>query len=103
MPTFRYTEELYAVQGAFLDEITKGEKLRPRFVGANTSFRTTPIARRGSSSIAPTTLPVVTCDVPTDTEVEIGLKMGAEDGHKFWLGQLNLTARSPSRVRWART
>lgn len=67
MPMFRYTEELYAVQGAFFDEVTKGEKLRPRLVGANTSFRTIPIARRESSSAAPTP-PVVTCDVPADTE-----------------------------------
>jgi hypothetical protein len=98
MPTFKDSAELYAVQGAFLDAVTKEPDLRAKFVGANTSFLvnyTDPEARILVDCTQDP--PVVTTGVPADTKAEIGLRMGADEGHKFWLGQLNMTAAMARR------
>ena len=98
MPTFKDSAELYAVQGAFLDAVTKDPDLRAKFVGANTSFLvnyTDPDARILVDCTQDP--PVVTTDVPADTKAEIALRMGADEGHKFWLGQLNMTAAMARR------
>ena len=98
MRTFKDSAEVYAVQGAFLDAVTKDPELRPRFVGANTSFLvnyTDPDARILVDCTQDP--PKVTTDVPPDTTAEIGLRMGADEGHKFWLGQLNMTAAMARR------
>jgi SCP-2 sterol transfer family len=98
MSTFKDTAEVYAVQGAFLDAVTKDPQLRAKFVGANTSFLvnyTDPEARILVDCTQDP--PVVTTGVPADTQAEIGLRMGADEGHKFWLGQLNMTAAMARR------
>jgi hypothetical protein len=98
MPTFKDTDEVYAVQGTFLDQVTKDEVLRPKFVGANTSFLvhyTEPDALILVDCTQDP--PVVTTGVPADTKAEIALTMGADEGHQFWLGRLNMTAAMARR------
>src|SRR2546423_6555073 len=98
MATFKDTHEVYAVQGGFLDWITKDEILRPKFVKANTSFMVNysdPEARILVDCTQDP--PVVVCDPPADTAAEIDLKMGADEGHAFWQGKLNLTAAMARR------
>ena len=98
MTTFKDTAEVYAIQGGFLDWITKDAVLGPKFVGSNTSFLV-------SYSDPPARIlvdctqdpPVVTCDPPPDVTAEIGLSMGADEGHKFWQGKLNLTSAMARR------
>src|SRR2546423_15164997 len=93
MATFKDTHEVYAVQGGFLDWITKDEILRPKFVKANTSFMVNysdPAARILVDCTQDP--PVVACDPPADTAAEIDLKMGADEGHPFWQGKPNLPA-----------
>jgi hypothetical protein len=98
MTTFKDTDEVYAIQGRFLDEITHSPDLGPRFVAAQTSFMVNysdPDAR----ILVDCTLdpPVVICNPPAGTDAEIGLNMGADEGHKFWLGKLNLTSAMARR------
>jgi len=98
MTTFKDTAELYAIQGGFLDWITKDPALRPKFVGSNTSFLVSysdPSARILVDCTQDP--PVVTCDPPTDVTAEIGLSMGADEGHRFWQGKLNLTSAMARR------
>jgi hypothetical protein len=98
MPTFKDTEELYAVQGVFLDEVTKDPDLKAKFVNANTSFLVHYTEPEALILVDCTQdPPVVTTGVPADTKAEIGLRMGADEGHKFWLGQLNMTAAMARR------
>ena len=98
MSAFKDTDEVYAVQGAFLDWITKDELLRPKFVKANTSFMVNysdPAARILVDCTQDP--PVVACDPPADAAAEIDLNMGADEGHAFWQGKLNLTAAMARR------
>jgi hypothetical protein len=98
MTTFKDTDEVYAIQGAFLDWITKDDALRPRFVSANTSFMVNyrdPDARILVDCTQDP--PVVTCNPPAGSTAEIDLNMGADEGHQFWQGKLNLTAAMARR------
>jgi len=98
MTTFKDTAEVYAIQGGFLDWITKDELLRPKFVGSNTSFLVNysdPPARILVDCTQDP--PVVTCDPAADAVAEITLKMGADEGHMFWQGKLNLTSAMARR------
>jgi hypothetical protein len=98
MTTFKDTDEVYAVQGVFLDEITKTADLGPKFVASHTSFLvdySDPSARiLVDCTVDP---PVVTCNPPADVTAEIGLHMAADEGHKFWLGKMNMTAAMARR------
>lgn len=92
MATFADSEELYAVQGGFFEHITTDALLGPKFIASKTSFLVRyrdPVAFLLVDCTGET--PVVTYPVDGDTPAEITLDMDADAGHKFWLGQLNLT------------
>lgn len=101
MATFDSADDLYKLLGGFLDEITKADDMRPKFTAANTSFRVTytdPV----SAILVDCTQdpPEVVNDPPPDRKAEISIEMNADDGHKFWLGQLNMTlALAKKQVR----
>lgn len=98
MTTFKDSAELYEVQGGFLAWITKQDGLQDKFVQANTSFLVDyrePAARILVDCTQDP--PVVTLDPPPDVQAEISLHMGADEGHRFWLGKLNLTAAMARR------
>jgi putative sterol carrier protein len=89
---FQSPAEIHATLGAFLDEITKAEDMRPRFTAADTSFLVTysdPDARTlVDCTVDP---PLVVNDPPADATAEINLTMSADDAHRFWQGKLNMT------------
>lgn len=78
--------------GSFMDHIVTHPQLRPLFVEAATSFRANyadpdvvvsmvstvdpPVIKRGEDAMA--------------EKVEVDMFMSADDGHKFWLGELNI-------------
>ena len=92
MGMFRDAEELYAVQGGFFDLITVDSSLGPKFAASDTSFLV--------KYTDPEAFILVDCTgddnrviypASPDTDAEITLTMEADAGHRFWLGDLNLT------------
>lgn len=91
MATFANAQQVYDTIGTFLDQITKDEELRPKFVAADTSFHVI-YSDPECDMLVDCTLdpPVVTLAPEGDVKTEIELSMAADDGHQFWLGQLNM-------------
>lgn len=101
MATFANAQQVYDTIGLFLDQITKDPELGPKFVAADTSFLvkyTDPeCTMLVDATIDP---PVVTMNPDPATEAEITLEMAADDGHEFWLGNLNMAlALAKSKVK----
>ena len=101
MATFANAQQVYDTIGLFLDQITKDPELGPKFVAADTSFLvkyTDPeCTMLVDATIDP---PVVTMNPDPATETEISLEMAADDGHQFWLGNLNMAlALAKSKVK----
>src|SRR5258705_9792931 len=98
---FQSAQEVYDTVGNFLAELTQEPDMRPKFVAADTSF----IVRYSDPEA--TILVDCTCDPPrvvneppADAGAEINLAMSADDGHRFWLGKLNMTvALAKKQVR----
>lgn len=89
---FSSTDEAEQIFGEFFEYVTSDAGLRPKFVAANTSFRanyTDPVATLAiDTTVDP---PAVTVgDAARTASVEVELVMSSDDGHKFWLGQLNI-------------
>lgn len=92
MAVFSSPQEAESVFGAFMEHVTSDPELRPKFVAAATSFRANytdpdctislvttvdpPVVRRGASAKA--------------EQVEVDMFMSSDDGHRFWLGELNI-------------
>jgi putative sterol carrier protein len=89
--TFASAQQVYDTIGTFLDQITKDEDLRPKFVAADTSFHVI-YSDPECDMLVDCTVdpPVVTMAPGYDVKSEIELSMAADDGHQFWLGQLNM-------------
>ena len=101
MATFANAQQVYDTIGSFLDQLTKDPEIGPKFVAADTSFLvkyTDPdCAMMMDATVDP---PVMTMNPHPSTETEITLEMGADDGHQFWLGNLNMAlALAKSRVK----
>lgn len=90
MATFASPREVYDTIGAFLEQITKDEELRPKFVAADTSFHVIYSDPECDMLVDCTVDPPVVTMAPSDVKSEIELTMAADDGHQFWLGQLNM-------------
>ncbi len=89
---FASADEVGKVIGAFMEEITASPDLRPKFVAADTSFLVQ-YTDPGGGILVDCTVdpPRVEVNPPEDADAEIRLAMSADDGHLFWLGQLNMT------------
>lgn len=103
MPVFSSQQEAEQVLSEFLEHITSDPELRPKFVAAATSFRANYHDPDCFVSLVTTVDPpaVKTGDDAKAEEVDVNMFMSADDGHKFWLGQLNLPmalARKKVRV-----
>lgn len=103
MPVFSSQQEAEQVLSEFLEHITSDPELRPKFVAAATSFRANYHDPNCFVSLATTEDPPVvhSGDAAKAEEVDVNMFMSADDGHKFWLGQLNLPmalARKKVRV-----
>lgn len=89
MPTFASAEEMYAVVTPYLEQLTSDPVIGPKFVAANTSFRVSYTNPDGTFLLDATQNPAVVTAGDT-APAEVGLTMSADDGHKFWLGDLNI-------------
>jgi hypothetical protein len=88
--TFANAQQVYDTIGAFLEQITKDEDLRPKFVGADTSFHIIYSDPDCDMLVDCTIDPPVVTMAPGEVKSEIELAMAADDGHQFWLGNLNM-------------
>jgi putative sterol carrier protein len=101
MATFQTADEVYEIFGKFLMQLTQEPDMRPKFVAADTSFLVN-YSDPESRILVDCTCdpPQVVTDPPADANAEIRLGMSADDGHKFWLGKLNMTvALAKKQVR----
>jgi hypothetical protein len=92
MTVFATTEELYQVLTPFYTSLTTDPDIGPQFVKANTSFRINHSEPDGVFLLDATRDPVV---LLVGEEALVGspvvdLTMSGDDGHRFWLGKLNL-------------
>jgi hypothetical protein len=92
MATFGSAEEYYGVLTPFLEQITKDPEIAPKFVVANTSFRVNYTDPEATFLLDATQDPpvVLVGDAAMAAEPEVELSMSSDDGHKFWLGKLNI-------------
>jgi hypothetical protein len=92
VPVFSSADEAEQVYGAFFEHITLHPELRGKFVEAGSTFRANYSEPDSAVSIdASVDPPVVrTGDDARAAPVDVQLFMSADDGHKFWLGDLNI-------------
>jgi hypothetical protein len=92
MAVFGSSEEQYAVMEPYLKGIITDEALRPKFVKAGTSFKVNYSEPEGHFLLDCTVDPpaLYSGEEATAREAEVELAMSADDGHKFWLGKLNI-------------
>lgn len=92
MPVFSSAAEVEKVHGSFFEHITTHPELRPKFVEAAASFRVNYTEPDAAVSIDASVDPpvVLTGDASRAKEVDVQLFMSGDDGHKFWLGELNI-------------
>ncbi|KAA9160473.1 hypothetical protein FPZ12_016685 [Amycolatopsis acidicola] len=90
MPLFASSEELYAIQGPFLENLTVHPVLGPKLATAGTSFSllySEPDAIFGMDCTQDP--PVFSAgDDAAGREFKVRIQMRADDGHRFWLGKL---------------
>lgn len=92
MAVFSSQQEAEETLQAFLTHITSDPELRPKFVAAATSFRANYHEPDCFVSLVTTVDPPVvkSGDAAKAEDVEVDMYMSTEDGHKFWLGELNI-------------
>lgn len=92
MPTFTSSEDMYAVFTPFMQSLTTDPVVGPKFAAAKTSFKVNHTGPDGIFLLDATVDPPVLYvgDEAAFREAEVDLTMSADDGHKFWLGELNL-------------
>jgi hypothetical protein len=92
MTVFSTADEMYAHFTPFLDGLVSDPVVGPKLVSANTSFRVNYTGPDTVFILDATQDPAV---VKVGTEAlaetpEVELHMSADDGHRFWLGDLNI-------------
>lgn len=99
MAVFATTEELYDVLTPFYESLTNDPEIGPKFVKANTSFRINHTAPEGVFLLDATQDPAVLTvgEEALAGEPAVDLTMSGDDGHKFWLGKLNLPVALATR------
>jgi len=92
MPSFTSSEDMYAVFTPFMQSLTTDPVVGAKFSAANTSFKVRHTDPDGVFLLDATTTPptLYVGDDADGRDAEVDLTMSAEDGHQFWLGQLNL-------------
>lgn len=92
MGTFATADELTEFAAPFLRKIVADPDLRPKFVAGDTSFKVQ-YTKPDALFLLDCTVdpPAVYAGEEAETrESELKLSMSADDGHKFWLGSLNV-------------
>ena len=92
MAIFTSSDDMYSVFTPFMQSLTTDPVVGPKFAAANTSFRVNHTDPEGVFLLDATVSPPVLYvgEEANSREAEVGLTMSADDGHTFWLGQLNL-------------
>lgn len=92
MATFQSADEFYSIFGAFLTDMMSDAELGPKFAEVGKAvlmrFSNPDAAILLDCTTAP---PTVTTAPPAEVEGDVTLSMKADDGHKFWLGNYNIT------------
>jgi hypothetical protein len=99
MAVFGTSEELYEVLTPFYESLTTDPQIGPKFVKANTSFRINHTGPEGTFLLDATQDPAVLTvgDKAVAGNPAVDLTMSGDDGHKFWLGKLNLPVALATR------
>ena len=92
MATFTSTDEMYEIVTPYLQSLTTDPVVGPKFVAAKTSFRVQYTDPDGCFLLNCTQDPAVLVvgEDAANGAAEVSLYMSADDGHKFWLGELNV-------------
>lgn len=92
MAVFGSTEELYDVLLPFYNTLVTDPVIGPQFAKANTSFRIRHHDPDGVFLLEATSEPVEIYHAAEadGREAAVELTMSGDDGHRFWLGELNL-------------
>jgi len=92
VPVFSSAEEAEKVYLGFFSHITQHPELRGKFVESGASFRANYTDPDSAVSVdASQDPPVVKVGAAAKAaEVDVALFMTADDGHKFWMGDLNI-------------
>lgn len=92
MSIFSSSEDMYAVFTPFMQSLTTDPVVGPKFAAAKTSFRVNHTDPDGVFLLDATVDPphLYVGEEAEGREAEVDLTMSADDGHKFWLGELNL-------------
>lgn len=92
MATFQSADEFYSVFGTFLSNLMQDPEIGPKFAGVGKAVLMRFSGPDTSILLDCTTDPPhVTTDPPPGMEGDVALSMKADDGHKFWLGNYNIT------------
>lgn len=92
MTVFSSAEEAEQVYLGFFSHITADPELRPKFVESGASFRANYTEPDSAVSVDARVDPpeVKVGDEARAVDVDVSLFMTADDGHKFWMGDLNI-------------
>jgi SCP-2 sterol transfer family protein len=100
LPTFGSSEELYSVMVGFLREMADDPELGPKFRAARVSFRVDHTDPEASILVDTTQNPPAVYAPAGDRTSDVQLAMSADDGHRFWLGELAvMPALATKRVK----
>ena len=92
MTVFSSSDEQYAVMTPYLEGVITDPELGPKFAKAKTSFKVNYTEPEGHFLLDCTVDPpaLYTGEEAVAREAEVELEMASDDGHKFWLGKLNI-------------
>lgn len=92
MTPYSTTEEIYNVLVPFYERLVSDPVVSPKFAKADTSFRIRHHEPDACFLLDATQQPLVLShgQVAEAAHAEVELQMSGADGHKFWLGELNL-------------
>jgi len=92
MAVFASADEMYGHFGPYLDGLMTDPVIGPKFTAAKTSFRVNYADPEAAMVLDATRSPavVITGAAAAAFAPEVELFMSADDGHRFWLGDLNI-------------
>ncbi|HEY1968525.1 MAG TPA: SCP2 sterol-binding domain-containing protein [Pseudonocardia sp.] len=102
MSTFSSSEELYTIVVGFLREMAADPELAAKLRAARVSFKVEHTDPEASMLIDTNQNPPLVVAPADDRPSDVQLAMSADDGHRFWLGELSIMpALATRRVKVA--
>ncbi|WP_075296883.1 MULTISPECIES: hypothetical protein [unclassified Pseudonocardia] len=92
MAVFASSDDLYKVFAPYFEKLAADPQIGPKFVSANTAFRVNYSEPEASFALDARQDPprVLSGDEAAAHDVEVELAMSADEGHRFWLGKVNM-------------